>query len=263
MSFIVGSIIIGGAVALAGVTTASISANAAKKERFKQDDIASTQEQMLADLEANRPAFKNPYENMQNQFKDLNNPYANLTVATEAFKMEAEQADQALANSLDVMMETGQAAGGATALAQMALQSKRGIAASIQAQETQNRKMAAQGSAQVAMAKAQGAQRVDELRAKGNAAEQQDAIGFHEQKMSRAAGLMENAQQNSKDAQAARAASIAGISDSIAAGASVTASLGNFGGQKKKPNAEIGAYNPLDDLDVLADYEPGGRFFGQ
>ena len=112
MSFIVGSIIIGSAVALAGVTTASINANAAKKERFKQDDIATTQEQMLADLEGSRPAFKNPYENMENQFKDLNNPYANLTVATEAFKMEAEQADQALANSLDVMMETGQAAGG-------------------------------------------------------------------------------------------------------------------------------------------------------
>ena len=162
MSFVVGTILISaGVAAAAGVTVSSINANQAKKERFRQEDIASTQEQMLADLEASRPEFKNQYENMQNQFKDLNNPYANLTVATEAFKMEAEQADKALANSLDVMMETGQAAGGATALAQAALQSKRGIAASIQAQETQNRKMAAQGEANVAMAKAQGAQRVD------------------------------------------------------------------------------------------------------
>ena len=224
MSFIAGAILISaGVAAAAGVTTSAINANRAKKEGYRQDDIAATQAEMLAELESTRPDFKNPYENMQNQFKDLNNPYANLTVATEAFKMEAEQADQALANSLDVMMETGQAAGGATALAQAALQSKRGIAASIQAQETQNRKMAAQGAASVAMAKAQGAQRVDEMRAKGDAMEQSDAIGFHEKKMNRAAGLMENAQQNGKDAQAARSAAIAGIGDSIAQGASIAA----------------------------------------
>ena len=47
------------------------------------------------------------------------------------------------------MMETGQAAGGATALAQAALQSKRGIAASINAQEAQNNKMRAEGQASV------------------------------------------------------------------------------------------------------------------
>ena len=233
MSFVVGTILISaGVAAAAGVTVSSINANQAKKERFRQEDIASTQEQMLADLEASRPEFKNPYENMQNQFKDLNNPYANLTVATEAFKMEAEQADQALANSLDVMMETGKAAGGATALAQAALQSKRGIAASIQAQETQNRKMAAQGEANVAMAKAQGAQRVDELRSRGDAMEQQDAIGFHEMKMDRAAGLMENAQQNAKDAQAARTAAIMGIGDSIASGASMVGSAAAGGAGK-------------------------------
>ena len=88
--------------------------------------------------------------------------------------------------------------------------------------------MAAQGAASVAMAKAQGAQRVDEMRAKGDSMEQSDAINFHEKKMNRAAGLMENAQQNSKDAQAARSAAIAGMADSVAAGASVTGSLGSF-----------------------------------
>jgi len=228
MSFIAGAILISaGVAAAAGVTTSAINANRAKKEGYRQEEIASTQAAMLADLEDSRPEFKNPYENMQNQFKDLNNPYANLTIATEAFNMQAEQADQALANSLDVMMETGQAAGGATALAQAALQSKRGIAASIQAQETQNNKMAAQGAASVAMAKAQGAARVDELRAKGDASMQADAIGFHEKKMNRAAGLMENAQQNTKDAQAARSAAIAGIGDSVAQGASIAS--GAFG----------------------------------
>ena len=45
--------------------------------------------------------------------------------------------------------------------------------------------------------------------------------------MNRAAGLMENAQQNSKDAQAARSAAIAGIGDSVAQGASIAS--GAFG----------------------------------
>ena len=93
-----------GVSAAAGITSGSIAANKAKKEGQRQDDIAKTQQDALAALEAERPVMKNPYENMQNQFEDLSNPYANLTVATEAFKMQAEQADQALANSLDVMM---------------------------------------------------------------------------------------------------------------------------------------------------------------
>ena len=106
------AILIGAGVsAAAGITSGAIAANKAKKEGQRQDAQAKTQQDALAALEAERPVMKNPYENMQNQFEDLSNPYANLTVATEAFKMQAEQADQALANSLDVMMETGQAAG--------------------------------------------------------------------------------------------------------------------------------------------------------
>ena len=145
----------GAVTAVAGVTTGAIAANKAKKEAQRQDKIAEQQQAALAALEADRPVMTNPYQNMSNQFEDLSNPYANLTVATEAFKMQAEQADQALANSLDVMMETGQAAGGATALAQAALQSKRGIAASINAQEANNNKMRAEGQASVEKAKAQ------------------------------------------------------------------------------------------------------------
>lgn len=232
MSFIVGSIIIGATVAAAGITTGAINANQAKKERYRQDDIASTQAEMLAELESSRPAFKNPYENMQNQFKDLNNPYANLTVATESFKIQAEQADVALANSLDVMMETGQAAGGATALAQAALQSKKGIAASIQAQEVQNKSLAAEGDAQVQLKKAEGAAQLDVMRAQGDQMEQQDAINFHEAKMDRTAGLLDNAKQNSADARSARSAAIVGIGNSVASGAGMIA--GGYGTKKPK-----------------------------
>tara|TARA_R100001509_G_scaffold89171_1_gene51169 strand:+ start:3534 stop:4235 length:702 start_codon:yes stop_codon:yes gene_type:complete len=214
-------LIAGGVAAAAGATTSGIAANQAKKERDKQNDMADKLQQQLSDLENSRPVFKNPYENMTNQFENLDNPYANLTVATEAFKMQAEQADQALANSLDVMMETGQAAGGATALAQAALQSKRGIAASINAQETQNKRMAAEGEANVALQKAQGAQRLDEMIAQGDIMAQNDAIGFHETKMNRTAGMMANAQQNAVDAQAARNAAIVGIGDAVVSGAGI------------------------------------------
>jgi hypothetical protein len=208
-----------GVSAAAGITTGAISANKAKKEGQRQDAQAKTQADALAALEAERPVMKNPYENMQNQFEDLSNPYANLTVATEAFKMQAEQADQALANSLDVMMETGQAAGGATALAQAALQSKRGIAASINAQETQNNKMRAEGQASVEKAKAQGAANLQQLMGQADITVQKDAIAFKEKQMDRAAGLMDNAMQNAADARAARTAAISGIGQSVASSA--------------------------------------------
>jgi len=216
-------LIAGGVAAAAGATTSAIAAKRAKEEGRAQGDIAAQQQAALDAMVEERPAFKNPYDNMTNHFENLDNPYANLTVATEAFKIQADQADQALANSLDVMMETGQAAGGATALAQMALQSKRGIAASIQAQETQNKAMAAEGEAQIQTQKAQGAQRLDEMKAQGDIMEQQDAINFHEAQMDRTARLLDNANQNQADARAARTGAIVGIGNSIASGVGIAA----------------------------------------
>ena len=98
-------------------------------------------------LMENRQQLNNPYAN-------ISNPFANLSVATEAAKFQAEQSDIALANTLDNLRQTG--AGGATALAQAALQSKRGVSANIQQQEVQNQKLQAQGQQRVDLAKAQG-----------------------------------------------------------------------------------------------------------
>ena len=217
---------------IAGVTTNAIAAKRAKDEAADQQLIKDTQQAALDSLIEDRPEFENPYDNVSNQFENLSNPYANLTVATEAFKMQAEQADQALANSLDVMMETGQAAGGATALAQAALQSKRGIAASINAQEVQNKAMAAEGEASIQTQVAQGAQRLDEMRAQGDILKQQDAINFHEMQMDRTAGLLDNAAQNEMDAKSARSAAIAGIGNSIASSAGIAVSA--LGDKNKK-----------------------------
>tara|TARA_E500000318_G_scaffold101117_1_gene104371 strand:+ start:1410 stop:2090 length:681 start_codon:yes stop_codon:yes gene_type:complete len=218
--------IAGGVAALGSVVTGAVAANKAKKEAARQDEIAKQQQDALSALEAERPVMSNPYDNMQNQFEDLSNPYANLTVATEAFKMQAEQADQALANSLDIMMETGQAAGGATALAQAALQSKRGIAASINAQEAQNNKMRAEGQASVEKAKAQGAANLQQLMGQADMTVQKDAIAFKEKQMDRASTLADNAMQNAADARGSRIKAITGMGDSMMQAAGSFAKLG-------------------------------------
>ena len=94
-------------------------------------------------LEANRqdiPDFGQEFEN----------PYANLQVATRASEMQAEQADISLASTLDTLRATGASAGGATALARAAAQSKRGVSANIQQQEARNAQLRAQGEVQAA-----------------------------------------------------------------------------------------------------------------
>ena len=81
--------------------------------------------------------------------KDLvSNPYANLGVATKAAEIQAEEADIALANTLDTVRATGLGAGGATALAMAAAKSKQGVSASIEKQEADNNKLRAQGELQ-------------------------------------------------------------------------------------------------------------------
>ena len=85
--------------------------------------------------------------------KDLvSNPYANLGVATQAAEMQAEEADIALANTLDTIRASGAGGGGATALAQAALKSKQGVSASIEQQEAANQKLRAQGEQQKSQA---------------------------------------------------------------------------------------------------------------
>ena len=122
---------------------AVISFGASVKAKEQQRDYLDK----IKKLEKNRQQVTNPYEN-------LSNPYANLGVATKAAEMQAEQADIALANTLDTLRQTG--GGGATALAQAALRSKQGVSASIQQQEAQNQRLMAQGERQREMAIAKG-----------------------------------------------------------------------------------------------------------
>ena len=85
---------------------------------------------------------------------------ANLSVATQAAEIQIEQADISLANTLDTIRATGSGAGGATALAQAALQSKKGVSASIEQQEAQNERLRAQGEQQLQQQRMAEQQRV-------------------------------------------------------------------------------------------------------
>ena len=138
---------IGGSIVsgIFGASQAKRQARAAAREKRRLS-------RELKNLEANRQPVINPYEDVQSVAglaQDLSgnmtNPMANLGVATQAAEMQAEEADMALANTLDTIRATGSGAGGATALAQAALQSKKGVSASIEAQEVNNEKLRAQG----------------------------------------------------------------------------------------------------------------------
>ena len=153
--------IIGGAVSVIGGIFGS---SRARREARRREAQARALESKLNELEANRQEIIDPYENVTDLSAMLSNPFANLSVATQATEMQMEQTDIALANTLDTIRATGGGAGGATALAQAALQSKKGIAASIEAQEAANDKQRAQGEAtlqQQRMAEAQRQQQAD------------------------------------------------------------------------------------------------------
>lgn len=138
--------------AVGGITKmvgAQVQKNEAKKQMESEAAKANDAKMALEELEKNRQEVINPYENMANEFE-------NLGVATQASKFQAEEADIALANTLDTIMQTGGGAGGATALARAALESKRGISADIQKQEKSNNDARAEGANQVQQLKAQG-----------------------------------------------------------------------------------------------------------
>jgi hypothetical protein len=145
---------------LFGASSAKRRARAAAKEKARL-------QAKLDNLEKNRQEIINPYEDVEDLSSMITNPYDNLGVATQAARNQSEQADISLANTLDTIRATGASAGGATALAQAALQSKRGVSASIEQQEAQNEKLRAQGEVQLQQQKMSEAQRLQQADVSG------------------------------------------------------------------------------------------------
>ena len=229
----------------ASIISGAVGANQAKQAAKKARRDRNRAEAELDTIKNKRATIINPYEStkdLSGLAKDLSqtlsNPFAQLSVATQAAEIQMEQADIALANTLDTLRATGASAGGATALAQAALQSKKGIAASIEAQEVQNEKLRAQGEANLQSQKAaeqqrlqaiaiSEGQRVQAAEAAGKQFEFQTKENRTNADLDRAAGKITQAQQNIASANQAKAQAWGGVASSI--GSIGAAAAGNQG----------------------------------
>mgnify|MGYP003114360014 CR=1 FL=1 len=146
--------IIGGVISVAGGIFGS---RRARREARRRENQARALEYKLNELEENRQEIINPYESVTDLSSMMSNPFANLSVATQAAEMQMEQTDIALANT-----------GGATALAQAALQAKKGVAASIEQQEVANEKQRAAGEQALQAQKVAEAKRLQQAEAQGD-----------------------------------------------------------------------------------------------
>ena len=162
----------------------------AKNKEKKEKRKAWQLEKDLKQFEASRQAVIDQSGAIRDMKKQVFNPYANLAVANQAAELQIEQTDQALANTLDQINQSGTGAGAATALARMAAASKAQVGASLEKQEVNNQQLRAQGEAKAAETKL----RIEEsaIRAEGAAWDRQEDRDLVT--MDRLAGLGENAQ---------------------------------------------------------------------
>ena len=150
------------------VITGMIGGATAKKAQRKAARQARMLQAKLDNLEANRQAIIDPWAGITDlsamsidRSGMMTNTYNNLSVATQAAEMQIEEADIALANTLDTLMATGSGAGGATALAQAAKASKKEVSASIEQQEAANEKLRAQGEESLEQRRVAEKQRIE------------------------------------------------------------------------------------------------------
>ncbi len=212
--------IIGGVASLAGGIFGSNKARRAAKRARRE---AAKLERKLTELEKNRQEIINPYEGVQDLSSMLSNPFANLSVATQAAEIQMEQSDIALANTLDTIRATGASAGGATALAQAALQAKKGVAASIEGQEVANEKQRAAGEATLQRQQMSEQQRLQQADVAGR----QFVFGMTEQREQQQLDRVSN-QISALRGQAASASrdSTAALTGGIGAAASLLGGIG-------------------------------------
>ena len=219
------------------VVTGIFGGGRARRAKRKAQREAKRLQNKLNNLENNRQAIIDPFRGIQDisgmavdRSDQMTNAYNNLSVATQAAEMQIEQADISLANTLDTLMQTGSGAGGATALAQAALQSKKEVAASIEQQEVQNEKLRAQGEESLEQrqiaekGRIEGlqmseAQRVQQARAQGEQFMFNQRESREMQKINRTASQLDNARaavaQAQRDGTSAITGAIGGIANAL------------------------------------------------
>ena len=200
------AIIGGGASVIGGIFGAASASKRAEKAAKEKRKLTKK----LSDLEDNRQEIINPYEGIQDLSSMISNPFANLSVATGAAEMQIEEADISLANTLDTLRSTGAGAGGATALAQAALQSKKGVSASIEAQEKANEDKRAAGEQTLQQQKMAEAQRLQQADVAGEQFMFSTREERQMQQLDRTASMLSAAKQAEAQADSDRTGAITG-----------------------------------------------------
>lgn len=200
-----------GAVVAGGL----VNANQAKQAARGFANEAERKQWEISQLEANRQKIPNPYGDIKSIASTFKNPYANIGVSTKAAEMQAEEADISLANTLDLLRSTGASAGGATALAQAALQSKKGVSASIEMQESKNEQLKAQGQQALNEMILQDEQRMQAQKAEGIKFQYGEQESRDIAKLNRLSGQQAQAQANQASAKQAEGAAYGSIFSGI------------------------------------------------
>ena len=243
--------------ASAAVLSSGVQAiNANQKAQGAKGD-AHRAKNHLAELEASRQEIINPYEGMESVAGmatdvsgTLKNRMKNIGVATQAAEMQIEEADIALANTLDTLAATGASAGGATALAQAAMQSKKGVSAGIEQQEVANQQNAAKAEMQLDQAKMSEQLRLQGISmSEAKRIQQADAAGkdyvFKATETREVAGLdraqaqVENAQAAVAQHQAARDGAVGSAISGLGAVASSVGGLAEANAAKKAASSVV------------------------
>ena len=205
--------VVGGVASIAGGLFGSSAAKRRAREAAREKRRL---QKKLTELEDSRQEIINPYEGVQDLSSMISNPFANLSVATGAAEMKIEQADISLANTLDTLRATGASAGGATALAQAALQSKKGVAASIEMQEKQNEDKRAAGEKQKQQALMSEQQRLQQADVAGESFVFNQRENREMQQLDRVASQLGAARQARAQAQSDQTGAMTGMFGSLA-----------------------------------------------
>ena len=162
-----------------GVVKGRQAHKAMRSARNAKNDAYTKMNEAIAD----RREITNPYAGVtdlsglaSDLSSQITNPFNNLQVSTAAAEMQAEEADIALANTLDTLEQTGASAGGATALAMAALKSKKDVAVSIETQEAKNSELRARGEETMQREKVRARERYEDILIKQGERDQQADI---------------------------------------------------------------------------------------
>ena len=259
-------------VAIGGATISLVGGLISGGKAKKAARAAAAQKQKLSlelnALENSRQDIINPWADSKDLSSMGKNAFANLSVATQAAEMQAEEADISLANTLDAIRSSGASAGGATALAQAALQSKKGISASIEQQEATNEKMKAEGEQALNQFKISESQRMQSVVAQGKEFVYGQTENRQMQKMNRVQSQIDNAgaqeMQQNQNANAAYSSALGAVGNVATAAAGATRSAkatpGTTAGTTATSSATASSFNPTP-LDTSA--AAGGGFLTQ